>query len=181
MNSLPNTLVDEAVVKATLRSRADELAKRLDARIEQLRLIEILEFTLGKERYGFPSCVVREVFRLSEITPLPGVPAYVLGVMNVRGRILSVIDIRRLFDFGNAGLTNLNKAIILAKGDMELAVLADEVTGVRNVGVDNWQSTLPTLTERQGDYLLGVTKDQIVMLDAEKLLMSKDLIVGAGV
>ena len=101
--------------------------------------------------------------------------------MNVRGRILSVIDIRRLFDFGNAGLTNLNKAIILAKGDMELAVLADEVTGVRNVGVDNWQSTLPTLTERQGDYLLGVTKDQIVMLDAEKLLMSKDLIVGAGV
>lgn len=181
VSSLPTTQVDEVAVKDILKMRARELAKRLDARIEQLRLLEILEFTLGKERYGFPSSAVREVFRLAEITPLPGVPSYVLGVMNVRGRILSVIDIRRLLDFGDAGLTNLNKAIILANGDMELAVLADEVTGVRKVDAENWQSALPTLTERQGEYLLGVTKDQIVMLDAEKLLSSRDLIVGADV
>ena len=84
-----------------------------DARSAGARLLEILEFTLGQERYAFPSSYVREVFPLTEITPLPGLPPYILGVVNVRGRILSVMDIRRLLDFGNVGLTNLNKAIIL--------------------------------------------------------------------
>jgi len=74
--------------QAILRSRAEQLAKPLEAKVQGTRLLEILEFTLGKERYAFASSCVREVFPLTEITPLPGLPAHVLGVVNVRGRIL---------------------------------------------------------------------------------------------
>ncbi len=168
---------EEASVQAILRSRAEELAKLPEVQARGVQIIEILEFVLGKERYAFPSKYVREVFPLTEITPLPGVPDYILGVINVRGRILSVMDIRRLLDFGNVGLTNLNKAIILQGGDMELAVLADEVTGVYVVDEDQGQRTLPTLAGNREEYLKGVTKDRVVVLDAEKLLASKDLVV----
>ena len=166
-----------ASVNAILRARAEQLARPPEAEAQGTHILEILEFTLGKERFAFASSCVREVFPLTEITPLPGLPAHVLGVVNVRGRILSVMDIRRLLEFGNIGLTNLNKAIILHHGDMELAVLADEVTGVYAIDVDEGQHTLPTLSISQEAYLYGVTKDRVVVLDAEKLLASKDLLV----
>jgi len=166
-----------ASVNAILRARAEQLARPPEATAQGTHILEILEFTLGKERFAFASSCVREVFPLTEITPLPGLPAHVLGVVNVRGRILSVMDIRRLLEFGNVGLTNLNKAIILHHGDMELAVLADEVTGVYAIDVDEGQHTLPTLSLSQEAFLYGVTKDRVVVLDAEKLLASKDLLV----
>jgi purine-binding chemotaxis protein CheW len=169
----------DASVLAVLRARARELAKPPVTEDESVRLVEIVEFTLGPEHYAFPSSTVREVFHLTEITPLPSLPPFVLGVTNVRGRILSVIDIRRLLEFGDTGLTNLNRAIILSSGGMELAVLADEVVGVYASDSDKWQKTMPTLVGKREAYLGGVTKDRVVVLDAEKLLESRDLLVGA--
>lgn len=175
----PEDTEEKAAVRAALRKRGEELARPLETETVGAELVQILEFTLGKERYAFPSSCVREVFPLTEITPLPGLPPHVLGVVNVRGRILSVMDIRRVLEFGNVGLTNLNKAIILHHGDMELAVLADEVTGVYAIDAEEGQRTLPTLSGNREAYLRGVTKDRVVVLDAEKLLASKDLLVGA--
>ena len=171
---------DADPVREILRRRARELAKTPDAEMGGARLMEILEFSLGPERYAFETSFVREVFPLTEITPLPGVPPYILGVVNVRGRILSVMDIRRLLDFANVGLTNLNKAIILHDGDMELAVLADEVAGVYAIDGDEGQRALATLSGRREEYLKGVTQDRVVVLDAEKLLASEDLLVRSG-
>jgi purine-binding chemotaxis protein CheW len=171
---------DAAHVRAVLKSRAKELARTPEIEDENMRLVEIVEFTLGQEHYAFPSSDVQEVFHLTEITPLPSVPPFVLGVTNVRGRILSVIDIRRLLDFGDTGLTNLNQAIILQSGGMELAVLADKVVGVYASDEDKWQPTLPTLIGRREEYLKGVTKDRTVVLDARKLLQSEDLLVGGN-
>jgi purine-binding chemotaxis protein CheW len=167
-------------VRAILRHRATKLAVPPETKGRGGRLVEILEFTLGRERYAFQTSFVREVFPLTDITLLPGVPPHIVGVVNVRGRILSVMDIRRLLEVGNVGLTNLNKAIILHSGDMELAVLADEVTGVYVVDADGGQRTLPTLSEKQGEYLQGVTGDRIVVLHAGKLLASEDLRVRGG-
>jgi purine-binding chemotaxis protein CheW len=172
--------IEAAGAEATrtiLRNRARELARPIEARVSGAHLVEILEFTLGQERYAFSSAYVREVFPLTEITPLPGLPSHVLGVVNVRGRILSVMDIRRLLEFSNVGLTNLNKAIILHNGEMEVAVLADEVTGVYVVDMDEGQATLSTLSGNREAYLQGVTKDRVVVLDAGKLLASPDLLV----
>lgn len=169
--------MDAESVRKILRNRAMELAKPAETRIRGAHLIEVLEFTLGQERYAFSTSFVREVFPLTEITPLPGLPPHVLGVVNVRGRILSVMDIRRLLEFHNVGLTNLNKAIILHQAEMELAVLADEVTGVYAVDMDEGQTTLPTLSGTRENLLQGVTRDRVVVLDAGKLLASPDLLV----
>lgn len=177
MNPTTVQATDTESIRKILRNRAMELAKPAETRIRGAHLIEVLEFTLGQERYAFPSSFVREVFPLTEITPLPGLPSHILGVVNVRGRILSVMDIRRLLEFQNVGLTNLNKAIILHQAEMELAVLADEVTGVYAVDMDEGQMTLPTLSGTRESLLQGVTRDRVVVLDAGKLLASPDLLV----
>lgn len=177
MMVIPGTEADLSTI-AILRARAKELAKPPASEDPNVRLVEIVEFTLGPERYAFPASLVREVFHLTEITPLPGVPPFVLGVANLRGRILSVIDIRRFFGLGGMGLTNLNRAIVLRSGGMELAVLADEVVGAYSSDSAKWQKTVPTLVGRREEFLEGVTEDRVVVLDAEKLLQSKDLLVG---
>jgi purine-binding chemotaxis protein CheW len=169
----------EAYVRAVLRARARELAKPPVVEDESVRLVEIVEFTLGPEHYAFPSSAVREVFNLTEITPLPSLPPFVLGVTNVRGHIISVIDIRRFLEFGDQGLSNLNRAIILAGEGMELAVLADRVVGVYASDSNRWQLTMPTLVGKREAFLGGVTRERVVVLDAEKLLKSRDLLVGA--
>ena len=87
--SRPKT--DAAQVRAVLKNRAKELARPPETEDGDIRLVEIVEFTLGQEHYAFPSSEVQEVFHLTEITPLPSVPPFVVGVTNVRGRILSVI------------------------------------------------------------------------------------------
>jgi purine-binding chemotaxis protein CheW len=178
VNTQPVQKVDPTTVRATLRARARQLATPPEVEDSAVRLVEIVEFTLGQEHYAFPSSEVREVFRISEITPLPSLPPFVLGVTNVRGRVLSVIDIRKMLEFGTAGLTNLNRAIILSGAEMELAVLADEVLGVYASDADKWQSALPTLGGKREEYLKGVTKERVVVLDAKKLLESEDLLVG---
>ena len=62
---------------------------------------------------------------------------------------------------------------------MELAVLADKVVGVYASDSDRWQKKMPTLAGKREAFLAGVTKDRVVVLDAERLLMSRDLLVGA--
>jgi purine-binding chemotaxis protein CheW len=139
--------------------------------------IEVVEFILAHERYAVASEYVREVYPLEDITPLPCTPAFVLGIINVRGEILSVIDIKKFFDLPEKGLTDLNKVIVLESEDMVFGIVADAISGVRRIQRAGIQPTLPTLTGIREDYLLGVTAEHVVILAAEKLLADKKLIV----
>ncbi len=67
--------------------------------------------------------------------------------------------------------------IILSSGDMEFGILADDILGVSQVPVKDVQESLPTLTDIRAEYLKGVTKDRLTILDAKKILTDKNLIV----
>jgi purine-binding chemotaxis protein CheW len=142
----------------------------------QLRL-EVVEFVLGPEHYGIESCHIREIHPLSEFTPLPCTPAFVLGLVNVRGQILSIINIKKLFDLPEKGLTDLNKIIIVHADHMELGILADAIVGVRSIAQEELHPALPTLTGIRAEYLKGITKDPLVVLDVEKILSDEKILV----
>jgi purine-binding chemotaxis protein CheW len=127
--------------------------------------------------YGVESLYVREVYPLKELTPLPCTPPFVLGIINVRGQILSVVDLRQFFDLPAQRLTDLNKVIVLHDGTMAFGILADAILGVRVIPPDGVQPSLPTLTGIRAAYLKGVTGERLVILDAAKLLTDKALIV----
>ena len=144
-------------------------------------LVEVVEFVLGPEHYGIESCHIREIHPLSEFTPLPCTPAFVLGLVNVRGQILSIIDIKKLFDLPEKGLTDLNKVIVVHANHTEVGILADTIVGVRSIAPEELQPALPTLTGIRAEYLKGITKDPMVVLDVEKILSDEKILVNEAV
>jgi purine-binding chemotaxis protein CheW len=161
-----------------LRDRARLLAASSKADATAPRsLLEIVEFVLGPERYGIESSRIREIYPLNEFTPLPCTPAFVLGLVNVRGQILSVINIKKLFDLPGKGLTDLNKIILVHAHSIELGILADAILGTRSIAPEELHPPLPTLTGIRADYLQGITKDSLVVLDVGKILADEKILV----
>jgi purine-binding chemotaxis protein CheW len=141
------------------------------------RFLEVVPFVLGSEHYGIESRHIREILPLTEFTPLPCTPSFVLGLVNVRGQILSIIDIKKLFDLPEKGLTNLNKVIVVQANHMELGILADAILGVRRIALEDLHPALPTLTGIREKYLKGITKDPLVVLDVVNILSDERILV----
>lgn len=163
--------------KKILKARAKALAREPEEKPTADESIEVVEFLLAYERYAIESNYVREVHPLKEFTPLPSTPPFVLGIINMRGQILSVIDIKKFFDLPEKGLTDLNKVIILSGDQMELGILADLILGVRSIPLQEIQPALPTLTGVREEYLKGIARERVVVLDAKKLLADSKIVV----
>lgn len=160
-----------------LRERALALAAEPEGTQTLAQSIEVVEFLLAHERYAVESAYVREVYPLENLTPLPCTPAFVLGIVNLRGEIVSVIDLRKFFDLPQTGLPDLNKVIVLESGNMVFGILADVILGVSRIALADIQVSLPTLTGIREDYLRGVTTERTVILDGEKLLSDANIVV----
>jgi len=167
---------DPENTRRILKARAQALA-RAPVSTELSERLEVVEFLLAHETYAIESRYVREVYPLENLTPLPCTPAFVLGIVNVRGEILTVVDIKKFFDLPEKGLTDLNKVIVLQSGDMVFGILADAINGVRDIPLVGIQPSLPTLTGIREEYLRGVTAEHVVILDAEKLLADEKIVV----
>jgi purine-binding chemotaxis protein CheW len=164
-------------VKQILKLRAQALAREPKGAQAPEDSIEVIEFVLAYEKYAVESSFVREVHPLKDLTPVPCTPGYVRGIVNVRGQVLSIVDVKRFFDLPEKGLPDLNKVIILRSDSMEFGILADLIVGTRIVSMDELQASLPTLTGIRGEYLKGVTADRVVVLDGEKLLSDTKIVV----
>jgi purine-binding chemotaxis protein CheW len=159
-----------------LKARADLLARQ-PGKGQDRETIEVVEFMLANERYGIESSYVREVYPLRDYTPLPCTPSFVLGLLNLRAQIISVIDIKKFFDMPDKGISDLNKVIIVSDGKMIFGILADVILDVRGIAIEDIQSSIPTLTGIREQFLRGVTGERTVILDAAKLLADKYIVV----
>lgn len=164
-------------MKRILRARAEALAREPAPAQAAAGHIEVVEFVLAYERYGVETRYVREVYPLENLTPLPCTPAFILGIVNLRGENLSVVDLKKFFELPEKGLTDLHKVIVLEAENMRFGILADAVPGVRRVSLDDIQPSLPTLTGVREAYLKGVTTERMVILDADRLLADERIIV----
>ena len=159
-----------------LNRRAKALAKlkRPDA---EKKTIETVSFLLGTETYGIELGFVREVLPLGPVTLIPGIPEYISGIINVRGEIVSVMDLKPLFGLESSISPEHQCVLIVAAPAMAFGILADQILGVRQIPPETLQTSLPTLTGVRAEYLKGVAADGLIMLDAEKLLADESLVV----
>ncbi len=164
-----------------LRERAGQLALEPERQDEDARMIEVVEFDLAYERYAFESTFVREIHPLKNFTPLPCTPSFVLGIMNVRGQIISIVDLKRFFDLPDKGLADLNRVIILQGENIEFGVLADSIIGAVSLNENDLQSSLPTLTGVREKYLKGLTREGTVILEAAAILSDSNIVVNEQV
>lgn len=174
---------DEAVspspeaTRTILAERARLLARVPAAPPGPSEVLSVMTFTLGHERYAVESRFVRAIVRVTDITPVPDTPEFLAGVTNVRGEILALVDLRRLFGIAVTGVTDLSRIAVLGVDRAELGLLADavhEVTTLRRN--DLLEPPVPVATGLEA--LLGVTEDALIVLDGEALLADPRLFVG---
>jgi purine-binding chemotaxis protein CheW len=162
--------------QSILKARAQALAQEPE-QVAATECLEVVTFLLAYETYGIETAYVREVYPLKDLTPLPCTPPFVAGIVNVRGQVISVIDIKKFFDLPEKGLTDLNKVIILSDGVMRFGILADAIVDVRNIPLEKIQSGLPTLTGIREQYLRGITAERLIVLDGYSLLTNRSIVV----
>ena len=163
--------------RGILKSRAQTLAKETGNGAPNGETLEAVEFELAGESYAIALAQVREVGPLHDLTPVPGTPPFVLGIINLRGEIRTVIDLKKFFDLPDAGITQLNRILLIQHDDLQLGILADAIRGVRHIPLADLQPGLPTLTDIRADYLRGVTGDRLVVLDAARILADPRILV----
>lgn len=164
-----------------LRKRAEALSRLLTEEHMVENSTEMLIFTLANERYAVQTKYIQEVYPLRDYTPLPCAPAFIFGLINLRRKIVTVIDLKVLFELDDRSDSKEKKVVVLELGNQEFALLIDSLLGIQEIPVSQIDQNLPTLTGVRQDYLMGVSADRIAILDGEKLLTSKKLVVDESV
>ena len=142
-----------------------------------------LTFDLGKEEYCIGILKVREIIGLMEITAVPHTPRYIKGVINLRGSVIPVLDLRSKFDMESKEYTERTCIIVVevtgAQGHVMMGIVVDAVSEVLNIRGSDIENT-PTFGVRLNtDFILGMAKASggiKILLDIDKVLNSEDLV-----
>ena len=172
-----STAPEAGAERKALEERARNLAREPEAPREERDSLRVLEFDLAYERYAIELSHILEVCPLRDITPIPCTPRFVRGMVNLRGRILTVIDLKAFFGLPEKGLSDLNKVIVVHVGGMECGILADAIGEVQSIPLDTIQPSIPTLAGIHEAYMRGVTPGGLAVLDVTRILCDKAIMV----
>jgi purine-binding chemotaxis protein CheW len=138
-----------------------------------------LTFTLDNEEYGVPVLKVREIIKVMDITQVPQVPSHVLGVINLRGKVIPVIDLRRKFGFPSLEYTERTCIVVadvdLAPATVMMGIVVDSVSDVLSVSDADIDRTPDFGGRNTTDYLLGLAK----VKGTVKILLDLDRVLGS--
>ncbi len=150
----------------------------LETAVNQVDEKQLVVFDLAEETYGVDIGSVREIIRIQEITKVPRTPNYVEGVINLRGKVIPVIDLRKKFGFSKAEHTKDTRIVVVDIGGDDIGVVVDAVTEVLRLSSDAVEPPSGVITTADSDYLLGIAKLEsrlVILLDLQKALAAMDL------
>jgi purine-binding chemotaxis protein CheW len=153
---------------------------------EQRRAAEATEhlatFFLEREEYGVDVRQVQEIRRVTEITSVPRAPDFIRGVINLRGRILPVMDLKRKLQLGKVEAGRAARIVVVRLKERLLGLLVDGASQVLKVEVSRIEPPPEEVVEKGGDYIRGVAKLEdrlIILVDLERLLAHELRVAGA--
>lgn len=138
---------------------------------------QLVVFDLASEAYGVDIGVVREIIRLQEITKVPRTPQFVEGVINLRGKVIPVIDLRKRFALQVAAETGDNRIVVVDIGGQDIGAVVDAVTEVLRITRDSIEPPASVITTDDSGYLLGIGKlddKLIILLDLQQVLSQSE-------
>jgi purine-binding chemotaxis protein CheW len=167
----------EATTQMSTEREAEILAERalLLARESKTALdltfsdrLLVIAFQVGDHRFAVEVKDIQEIVSLSQIVRVPCVPDFIAGITNVRGNIVTLVDVRRLFGDKSEGIVDLKRAILIANGESRLGLLSEEILGTMQFRRDSLQK-MPH--NRDADrFVRGLTDDLISLLDADAII-----------
>ncbi|NQZ87001.1 MAG: chemotaxis protein CheW [Colwellia sp.] len=154
---------------------ADE-RRNANENVDNDEVLQWVTFKLDSETYGINVMQVQEVLRYSEIAPVPGAPTYVLGIINLRGNVVTVIDTRQRFGLNPADITDNTRIVIIEAEKQVIGILVDSVAEVvylkaseiddaPNVGNDDSARFIQGVSNRDGELLILVDLNQLLSDD----------------
>ena len=132
-----------------------------------------LSFSLDGTEYGLPIMKVREIIGMMQITPVPRTPHYVCGCMNLRGKIITVVDLRSIFEMEVPEDTPETRIIVVEMGDIDAGIVVDSVCEVLDIDDEHIEDRPELGEEVNTDFVLGMGKrdDQVtILIDISKVL-----------
>ncbi len=137
-----------------------------------------LTFELGHEEYGVEILKVREIIGLMEITDVPQTPGFIQGIINLRGRVIPVVNLRRRFGMDEVNAAKENCIIIIDLNDSLIGALVDSVSEVQNIGSDQIEPAPSFGNTVSTNYITGIGKINgkvNILLDIGKVLSPEEL------
>jgi len=160
--------------------RALELSRSQGTKAEESGSLKMITFRLGSDRYGVSLAMVREIQRAGRITPVPTAPDFVSGVVNLRGNILSVIDIRVFFNLPSVVMGEKTRILVVEDEDLIVGILVEKVDEIVDVSMEGVKPPLSLDKGITEDYIQGIAThrgEMLIIIDLEKILKNPRLVV----
>lgn len=163
--------------------KADELFQKgddmdLNHKKQEDELLQLVTFSIGEEEFGVNILKVQEINRTMEITKVPRSPEFVEGVINLRGKVIPIIDLRRRFGLAAKPGDKDTRIIVIEINSVIVGFVVDAVSEVLRIPASTVEPPPPVVAGVESDYISGVgqLKDRLlIMLDLDKLLSTEDI------
>jgi purine-binding chemotaxis protein CheW len=139
---------------------------------------QIVVFDLAGEKYGADFNAVREIVRMQSITSIPQAPHAIEGVINLRGKVNPVMDLRKRFGLPVSEETKDSRIVVVDIGEQDIGLIVDAVAEVNRIPSDLIEVPSSVVMSSESDYISGIAKfgDQmIILLDLNKVITTTDL------
>lgn len=139
--------------------------------------LQVVVFGLSRQAYGVEIGAVREIIRMQNVTMVPGTPDFVEGVINLRGKVIPVLDLRKRFSLTVGEQTRDSRIVVVDVGKQDIGLIVDAVTEVLRIATSAIQPPKSVIASGNADYLMGIAKLEgrlIILLDLKRVLSAQD-------
>lgn len=136
-------------------------------------ILQLVTFTLGQEEYAVDILKVQEINRMKEITRVPNSPSYVEGVINLRGKVIPVVDLRKKFGLEEKENDEQSRIMIMDIQGITMGLVVDSVSEVLRIPSSTVEPTPPMASNISAEFIKGIAKLEdrlIILLDMDRLL-----------
>lgn len=168
-------------IAAILEKRAKTLARVPDADKGRSETLQYITFSLSDEDYAVEVGYVQEIQPLRDLTLIPCTPDFIVGAVNIRGQIISLVDLKKFFGIPSGQSKDQAKVVVTRTDDREIGLLADRVSEVMSLPVDAIDQPLATLAGVREEYIKGVAKGGLIILDIAAILSDKRMVINEEV
>lgn len=152
-----------------LADRARRYSVHVNEEADQSGQIRYIRFRLGNELFGIPYQYAIEVVHSIQLTPMPSVPGFVSGIINHRGSLLAIIDMKHFFPVEPAAYADAS-IIIVKNQNITVGILADGISGSDTYSEKTLDAAIPSETAKKPDYILGLHDGRTAVLNMDRIL-----------
>ncbi|MEA3354621.1 MAG: chemotaxis protein CheW [Campylobacterota bacterium] len=167
---------DSIVLKARAEKVSKLLKKEDDTKSEDMVL-----FILDGQNYAIEASYVFEVYRYKSITKVPCTPSFIIGVINLRGQIFSINDLRDILGMEISNELKSDKIIMVGNGKVDFGIVIDKIIGEKKIKVSEILEPPKMLPIEKKEFLSGVLLDRTVVLNIAKILDNKSILVDENI